>query len=121
MKKIFGLMLLCVAAIGFSSCEKEETVAIYTFRNDFVNSEVMLFEYTAEGDKINSQTIKNCVKGETYTFVALPQAVKVKAYLTYSVLFEEKSRWVQRVYLLDKKTTTEIVVNGETIIGIKEP
>ena len=33
-------MLLCVAAIGFSSCEKEETGAIYTFRNDFVNSEV---------------------------------------------------------------------------------
>lgn len=115
-------MLFLSLALLFSSCEKEDVgTNKYTFRNDYMTSDVIIFECTSEGHKINSQSINNCEVGKTYTFTAVPQASKLKVYVTYSVFFEEKSKWVQQVYLLDKKATTSIILDGDTLLGNKEP
>ncbi len=126
MKKLL-LLITTICCLGImNSCTKEGAdESKYTFTHNFeglTSCDIILFEYTESGDKVNSNSIDDCEKGKTYTFTATPQAVKVKVYAKYSTIFSSNtSKWVQQVYYLTKGGTTDIKVDGETIIGNKEP
>lgn len=46
---------------------------------------------------------------------------KVKVYVKMEGGSQTTIRWVQQVYYLQKGKNIDITVNGETIIGTKEP
>lgn len=121
-KVIFSMVLL-LSALSFMSCSKDEDEsAQYTFTNTTSFTDVVyLFEYDSSGDKINSQTIEPVIQDKKYTFTADENAVKVKVYYKYSILSSTYSRWIQQVFVLKPGKTIDIVLEGETIVGSKEP
>jgi len=53
--------------------------------------------------------------GQTKQFTAAEDAVKVKLYI------DELDKWVQQVFYLKEGGHLDIVINGKTIVGNKEP
>lgn len=126
--------MLCVIGIAtMSGCKKdeEENEAKYTFRTDmtFLGYEgyepdyyYILFECDQSGSKIKNNRIEPVIKGKEYTFTADKNATKVKVYYHYSVsTLYSTTKWVQQVFTLEKGKNTPIVLNGETLVGVKEP
>ena len=124
MKKYFGLLaIICftMICVGLSSCSKDEDdESTYTFTWDtssYMIDDVYLFEYSEAGDKIASNEVGSPSQGHKYKFTATSRAVKVKVY--YEI--NGKPRWVQQVFYLEKGKNKDIVVNGESMVGSKEP
>lgn len=90
----------------------DEIGAKFTITNERFKDPTYLYiyEYSEDGDRINNTEIK-CKKGETYAFTALPQTTKLKLKLWCIPLFDEYQYWIQRVYPLDKKKTTRIILD----------
>lgn len=124
MKKYYGLLiLLCITvfSICLSSCSKEEDEeATYTLKwqsyASFVD-DVYIFEYSESGDKIASNEVGKPSTSQSYKFTANKRAVKVKVYYE----FDGTPMWIQQVFYLEKGKNIDIVVNGETMVGRKEP
>lgn len=119
MKKLFNLILLCVACVlTFSSCSKDDEnkestyTLIYNSPTPWGEESVILFEYNSVGDKIKNNSIE-CEKGYTETFTASPNTEKVKVYAD--------GKWIQQVFFLQKGGNIVIEVNGSSIIGNEEP
>lgn len=118
MKKLFGLVLLCVAGMFvLSSCSKDDDkgIATYTFKcniSSYWDTSVRLFECNNSGDKINNNSFE-CNEGYSKTFTASPDATKVKVYID--------GKWVQQVYILKRGGNIVITVDGETLVGSQEP
>lgn len=61
--------------------------------------------------------MENCKTGTKKTFEANEKAEKVKIHITMN----SKSSWVQNVFYLEKGKNLDIVINGDVLIGNKEP
>ena len=123
------LLLFSAMTVMLVSCEKmggnkTKTVTVELSSElsfmDFDN--IKVFEYTEAGDKVGSNTIDSPKAGQSYTVtITSERAEKVKVYLDYSTMFDSRNiKWVQQVFFLDNANTT-INLNGETMIGNKEP
>lgn len=125
MKELLSMMLVMATIVCFSSCSKDDEPPTYSIRCDEMSgySETLrIFECNSSGDKIYDREIEYVSKGETYTFTASSTDVtKIKIYISAESLFGSYNKWVQRVYILDKNKTTEIVISSSTVVGSKEP
>ena len=126
MKKVL-FMLALLPIFFFTSCsdDDDEVITSYTLNweledHSSITTTVMLFEYNAEGDKVASNAVE-CHQGLSKVFNANEKAEKVKAYVKMEGGSQTSTRWVQQVYYLQKGKNIDIAVNGETIIGVKEP
>lgn len=133
--KHFKFFLLTIVALticfSFSSCSKDDdddTEVRYIVKIDdsigstsVINVDLTMFEYNNNGEKINSQVWKAVKSGESKEFIADPSTVKVKVYLTLSsALTSSSSKWVQKVYYLNKGTTI-ISIEENSLLGYNEP
>ncbi len=103
--------LLLIATLFLASCAKEST---YTITNDTgMDGTVFVHECNAEGETI---TIQNATinDGSSKSFVANDNTVKLKLYI------DELDKWVQQVFYLEG-TSTQITINGKTVVGRQEP
>lgn len=103
--------LLLIASLFFASCAKEST---YTITNDTgMDGTVFVHECNEEGETI---TIQNATinDGSSKSFVANERTVKLKLYI------DELDKWVQQVFYLEG-ASTQITINGKTIVGRQEP
>lgn len=126
MKKVL-LMLALLPIFLFTSCSDDDDPAStsYTFNwelEDYsmITTNVILFEYSADGEKVANNTIE-CHQGLSKVFTANEKTEKVKVYVKMEGGSQTTIRWVQQVYYLQKGKNIDITVNGETIIGTKEP
>lgn len=125
MKKLVTILAIALSMIAMTtSCTKDPVVKAkkYSFQTELNWSiKAYLFEYNDAGDKINSQTVEKAEVGQVYPFTAHEDATKVKCYIKYTILGKSESKWVQQVFMLKEGSTVAIDVNGDTIIGNKEP
>lgn len=126
MKKVL-FMLALLPIFLFTSCSDDDDPAStsYTFNwklEDYsmITTNVILFEYSADGEKVANNTIE-CHQGLSKVFTANEKTEKVKVYVKMEGGSQTTIRWVQQVYYLQKGKNIDITVNGETIIGTKEP
>ena len=126
MKKVL-FMLALLPIFLFTSCSDDDDPAStsYTFNwelEDYsmITTNVILFEYSADGEKVANNTIE-CHHGLSKVFTANEKTEKVKVYVKMEGGSQTTIRWVQQVYYLQKGKNIDITVNGETIIGTKEP
>lgn len=126
MKKVL-FMLALLPIFLFTSCSDDDDPAStsYTFNwelEDYsmITINVILFEYSADGEKVANNTIE-CHQGLSKVFTANEKTEKVKVYVKMEGGSQTTIRWVQQVYYLQKGKNIDITVNGETIIGTKEP
>ena len=126
MKKVL-FMLALLPIFLFTSCSDDDDPAStsYTFNwelEDYsmITTNVILFEYSADGEKVANNTIE-CHQGLSKVFTANEKTEKVKVYVKMEGGSQTTIRWVQKVYYLQKGKNIDITVNGETIIGTKEP
>lgn len=113
MKKLFSLVFILASLIIFSSCEFEKEYSVRC-DVDYVDK-ISVCEYSKNNERIHIQTLNNPQQGKTYHFTAKTQTERVKL----KVEVYGSSEWVQEVFYLDD--ITEIVINGETLVGNKEP
>lgn len=115
-----------VLIVLLSSCTKETT---YTFTNNMDYSTytiireryTVLSEYDVKGHIVANNTIESSICGKGYTFTANERTELVKVYLKIVTNSSDISRWVQQVYYLEKGKNTEIVIDGQTLVGPTEP
>lgn len=113
MKKVFFIAMLSLALTSLVSCESEITYSITNNAGEMGTAFVYECNDANEKIKTSSVTIAN---GETKSFIAEKATTKIKIYI------EDLDRWVQQVFYLDlEKKHTEIVIDGKTIVGSKEP
>ena len=123
---LLTIMMVAMLGIGFTSCsnDDDDDPTTYTLKwntpTDGVEN-VMLFEYTENGDKIGNHSVDNLTQNGSYKYTASEKAIKVKIYFDAVIGTLSSPRWVQQVYYLKSGTNTDIEVNGNTIIGRKEP
>lgn len=81
----------------------------------------VLSEYDVKGHIVANNTIESSICGKGYTFTANERTELVKVYLKIVTNSSDISRWVQQVYYLEKGKNTEIVIDGQTLVGPTEP
>ena len=123
MKKVL-FMLALLPIFLFTSCSDDDDPAStsYTFNwelEDYsmITTNVILFEYSADGEKVANNTIE-CHQGLSKVFTANEKTEKVKVYVKMEGGSQTTIRWVQQVYYLQKGKNIDITVNGETIIAV---
>ena len=114
---------IAVLALFVSSCTKETT---YTFTdktegNGSIKVTYFLYEYDSDGSTIAHHQINSLETGKVYEYTATSHAEKVKVKMKLEYGGSSESLWVQQVYRLDKGKNTDIVVDGNTIVGKNEP
>ena len=125
MKKLLFYFTIIIMAT-LTSCKKETT---YTFTDNLDystytyirNVYTILSEYDVKGHCVANNVIESSVCGQCYTFTANDRAEMVKVYLRTTTISSVVSKWVQQVYYLEKGKNTEIVIDGQTIVGSSEP
>ena len=125
MKKILFLLAIALPLV-FASCSKDDepSLTTYTFNyeledHSLITTEVILFEYSSEGEKVANTSI-DCHNGLSKKITANDKSEKVKVYVKMQGGSTTSNKWVQQVFYLKKGNNTDITVNGETIIGTKE-
>lgn len=112
---LFGTALMAL----LSACSEYDKLTTYTviseYNNELWDNNLLVFECNDVGDKIAVHEIEDVEIGRNYLFTAVPAATKVKIY------DDSLNEWYQLVYLLNKEGHTTIVLNGESIVGSKEP
>lgn len=124
MKKILFLLAMLPMFV-FTACSSDDdesgsttyTVTWDMSEHELVTTDIIAFEYSSSGDKIANNKMENCKTGTKKSFKANEKAEKVKIYITMN----SKSSWVQNVYYLEKGKNLDIVINGNVLIGSKEP
>ena len=107
-------MVLVVFCATLTSCSKFQE-STYSLKNDTgMSGTVYVHECNDDNETINivSGYFSN---GQTKQFTAADGAVKVKIYI------DDLDAWVQQVYYLKEGGHLDIVVNGKTVVGRKEP
>jgi hypothetical protein len=105
---------------ALNSCTKETT---YTFTDNMDYSGItisrltILSEYDTNGFCVANNSIESPITGQNYMFIANEKSELVKIYIKWGSSY----RWVQQVYYLKKGKNTDIVIDGETIVGPAEP
>lgn len=123
MKRIlFLLAMLPIFVFTACSSDDEPITTSYTItwdmsEHELVTTDIIAFEYSADGDKIANNKMENCKNGTRKSFKANEKAEKVKIYITMN----SKSSWVQNVFYLEKGKNLDIVISGDVLIGSKEP
>lgn len=118
MKKVSFLLLILSAILCFSSCEQEDLPRKYSIQNNtsFDINELYVCEYNDRGERVYNHTVEYVSRGRIYNFTALNEdVVKVKIYV------EDFDKWIQQVFYLDDEGVTKITINGNTLVGYKEP
>lgn len=112
------------ALILLSSCSKEEKDSTYSIICNFdteISTTIMVFECDNQGNKLANHTIDDVVKGQEYSFTAIPEATRVKIYYKQESFWGTTNRWVQQVFILRSRENTSILIDGNTLVGNKEP
>lgn len=115
---------LLLALLLLSSCSKEGKGSTYSVICNFdteISTTIMVFECDDQGNKLTNHTIDDVVKGQEYSFTAIPEATRVKIYYRQETFWGTTNRWVQQVFILRNRENTSIVIDGNTIVGNKEP
>lgn len=129
MKKILFLLAMLPMFV-FMACsdDDDEKQATYTLKYDMsgssssmVNVSVWLFEYNDNDEVVGTNTVNDIPETYTETFNANPLSVKVKAQYRLSGGSLSSNRWVQQVFYLNKSGNVDINIDGETVVGTKEP
>lgn len=143
MKKIFGVLLLGLSVVCFSSCEKSggddvipQTSKTYTVTADMgiesldaqygTNSTLQLglFEYNDLNEMINSQTWSNVQDNDTKTFTAHKLATKLVIYIELDTYYGDKhselNEYVAQIYYLTNNKTA-IKIDGSTRVTKTHP
>lgn len=129
MKKILFLLAMLPMFV-FMACsdDDDEKQATYTLKYDMsgssssmVNVSVWLFEYNDKDEVVGTNTVNDIPETYTETFNANPLSVKVKAQYRLSAGSSSSNRWVQQVFYLSKSGNVDINIDGETVVGTKEP
>lgn len=120
--EVLCMVIIATTLFSMLSCSKSEDdlPTTYTLKWNFETygiSNVTLFEYTDNGDKIANNTVDNLEKNGSYTFTADNKTVKVKIYFKMM----SNVRWVQQVYYLEAGRNIDIVIQDDTKVGAKEP
>lgn len=122
-KRIFAVIAASMIFL-LSSCIKEENGLnrnyAVTYNSDYgYSTTIRVFECNEIGDKINDVSAKYS-KGETKSFTAQQNTVKLKVYVKSESVFGNITGYVQRVYYLSSSPTS-IVIDDNTVIGNSEP
>lgn len=130
MKKILFLLAI-LPMIVFTACsdddDSKQKQTSYTLKwnmsesSSLISTDVWLFEYNDKDESVGNNTVDDVQDNYTEVFKANEQAVKVKVQIRMSGGTTSSNRWVQQVYYLTKGGNTDIKIDGETIIGTKEP
>lgn len=110
-KKI--IFIVSLLTILFSSCDKVHNRTYLLTNNTGFDGKVFVHEFNDLSESINIQTAF-IPSGKSNIFTPNENAVKIKIYLP------EYGRWVQQVYYLEKDVT-EIIIDGKTVVGTREP
>ena len=128
--KRFIFAVMAIAAISLTGCDKgddhQPKETSYTIHCDlsggaYVTNNLILFEYNANGERIQNNPIDDIQSGDSRRFVAHEMAEKIKVYIEMETSVSSSVRWVQQVYYLTKHSNIDIYLTGETIIGNQEP
>ena len=122
MKKYF-ITAFTVLSFLLTGCTKETT---YTFTdktegNSQISVTYFLYEYDGGGSTVSHHQINSLETGKVYEFTATSHAEKVKVKMKLVYGSSSESVWVQQVYRLEEGKNTDIVVDGNTIVGRNEP
>ena len=112
MKAKFTLMLL-LATLLMTSCNKELSKSYTLINNTGMDGTVFVHECNDANETINIQS-ETIVDGSSKSFVAAHGTIKVKLFI------KDLNKWVQQVFYLNEESTS-ITIDGETVIGNKEP
>lgn len=124
MKKVL-LMLALLPIFLFTSCSDDDDPAStsYTFNwelEDYsmITTNVILFEYSADGEKVANNTIE-CHQGLSKVFTANEKTEKVKVYVKMEGGSQTTIRWVQQVYYLQKGKTLTLLLMEKLLLERK--
>ena len=126
MKQRHLFLFLLVSVLMLASCSKEEQKPQpkkYAITNRVTygySTTLTIFECNEVGDKI-SNVAEKFSEGETKTYTANDNAVKIKIYVKAESVFGDVKGWVQQVYYLDEGNTKSITIDDNTIVGSYEP
>ena len=130
MKKLLIISSICLVFV-FAGCKKNiNTTYTYTDNKQVPSMQPYMTnwidyirEYDDSGQCIATQSISYPVNGKEYTFTADSKTVKVKIYVDWKLTsgFSQSKKWVQQVYNLTKNGNTKIVIDNNTLMGVKEP
>lgn len=141
MKITKHFLLLFLMAISFASCESNEEdepaySPMYTINWDgsFVKGmtsytpelDIIVLEYNDLNEIVKTQSINSRTLKGRKTITASSRTTKVVVRLDFSFYkgYEKKgenSFYSVQVYYLDKKTTTQININGESMVQSTNP
>lgn len=122
-KRIFAVIAASMIFL-LSSCTNEENGLnrnyTVTYNSDYgYSTTIRVFECNEIGDKVNDVSA-NYSKGETKSFTAQQNTVKLKVYVKSESMFGNITGYVQRAYYLSSSPTS-IVIDDNTVIGNSEP
>lgn len=118
--------IMVITALCISSCSKDddkETGKFYTvFLKDvgtisFVKVDLYIYEYNDKNEKIATRSWLSAPKDGSKSFTSVPQATKVKI----MIKMDSTQKWIQQVFYLSGDKNNNIVINGDMLIGNKEP
>ena len=123
MKKRHLFLFVLVSVLMLAGCSKEPLPKKYSVTNNISfgsSTKFTILECNEIRDKIfnSAQTFS---KGETKTFTAQDDAVKVKIYVKVESYFGNVTGYVQQVFYLQEGETKSITIDDNTIIGSQEP
>ncbi len=90
--------------------------------NFYGTVKVMVFECNDMSEKLHTNTVEKVQEGEKYSFTASSDMIsKIKIYYSKESFLGDSHKWVQQVFILNREGNTNIVINGDTIVGNQEP
>lgn len=113
-----------------SSCKKDDPElkdTTYTYVDNFgcpsfaSDYSIVLVECDASGSKVLTNILDNPELGKRYVFTANSHSAKIKVKFQYTIISTHYNDWVQQVFYLEEGENIDIITDGETIVGNKEP
>ena len=126
MKKILLIMAIILPMIALTACsddESKETTYTLKWDMDFSGGrvDVWMFEYNDKDEIVQNSIVDDIQSNHTESFKAKDNATKVKVKVKMSAYGASKQQWIQQVYYLNAGGNVDININGDTLIGNKEP
>lgn len=127
MKKILLIMAMILPMIALTACsdDDESKETTYTLKWDMDISggrvDVWMFEYNDKDEIVQNSIVDDIQNNHSESFKAKDNATKVKVKIKMSAYGASKQQWIQQVYYLNAGGNVDININGDTLIGNKEP
>lgn len=137
MRKVLGLMLLCVALLFvFTSCsnveeyeDKDNSILSSTYTvlyssvspPDGVEIDITVFEYNDKDEAIHQNNLNNVRWGSGNKFTARKNSQKLKVYISTSSESQSDFFWIQQVYYLEPGNNILIDITDDIRVGKVEP